>query len=247
MADRMPPVSLFLTEIEYRRATARDLGGLIGAEARRWAADQEADSLEVVVQGRLVNNLPHEMLVTCRDHSNSGRSVWYAYRNQSAFIVNDTEVELGQLVLSAEQETTFTWIDRRPKSDWISIYKLHTLNRLNDPELGIPRLSLLDTVQTLFRRAPRDWVRRNKIKRSGFQIICEPRTAQRIATVWEAEVIKAPVEIAGRDEIDRLIFDDWIGMISGPLDDRVLHYRVRFDPTLALINMPKHRRLAGRF
>lgn len=237
---------MFLTEIQYREATARKLDGILGTEAREWATRHESDSLEVVIRGRLVNNLPNEILLTCRDHPASGRSVWYGHRNQSVFIIGGTEVELGESILSSRQEVTFEWIDRRSKEDWINIFNLHHRNLFNDPEFQIPRLTLLETIRAASRREPLDWARRSKVKRSGFQLVCEPRTTERVATVWKAEVKKVPVEVAGRDEHDRIVFGERKGTIQGPLDDSVVYYRATFDSTLALIDTPKRRVLAGR-
>jgi hypothetical protein len=245
-AASTPPVELFLTEIEYRHATARDLTGIVGAEARRCAAHEDADFLEVVVRGRLVSNLPREMLLTFRDHPKSGRTRSFPHRNQSVFVVAGTEVERGEAILSAEQEATFEWFDRRPRSEWIGIHNLHTRNLWDAPELRLPQLTWRETMRAVTRREPLSWARRNKINRSGFRIVCEPRSMQRIAAVWDTEIVKPPVEVAGRDEEDRILFQEWIGIIPGPLDDSVVHYRLDFDSTLAQLNPPKLVRLAGR-
>lgn len=160
-ADRLPAVSLFLTEAEYRRAAARDLDGILGSEARQWATGTDADSLEVVIRGRLVNNLPHEILLTCRDHFASGRIVWSMHRNQSVFIIGGAEVELGRTILPEEREVTFEWIDRRSKENWIDIY------RLNQSSL-LPRLTLFEVIRAFWRREPLDFARHNKVGISGF-------------------------------------------------------------------------------
>ncbi len=182
-AASAPPVELFLTEIEYRHAAARDLTGLVGAEARRCVAQEDADSLEVVVRGRLVNNLPREILLTLHDHRQSGRNRSFSHRNHSVFVIAGAEVELGEAVLSPEQEATFEWFDRRPRGDWINIHNLHTRNIWDAPELFLPRLTLGGTVRAIARREPLVWARRNEIYRSGFRIICEPRNMQRVAAI----------------------------------------------------------------
>jgi hypothetical protein len=64
----IPAVSLFLTEIEYRRVPVSNV---------------EPDSFEVVIRGRLVNNTQHEVLLTCHDHPNSGRDWWQPLYNES--------------------------------------------------------------------------------------------------------------------------------------------------------------------
>lgn len=245
-ADALPAVGLFLTEIEYRRATPREPLDLPGNVALDPAMREDADCLEVVVRGRLVNNQPQEMLLTCWDHANSGRTRRQPHRNQSVFIIDDQEVELGRALLPEGQTATFTWIDRRPRREWISIYCLHAPNTFNDPELELPRLTRQETVRARMRTGSLERARREKVARSGFQIVCEPRTTSRVATIWRAEVIQAPIDAAGRDEEDRLVFEERIEVVPGPLDDSVVHYRADFDPTLALINPPNRLYLPGR-
>jgi hypothetical protein len=240
-AGRMPSVTLLLTEVEYRGATEPEPSRF------SWAVPEvDADSLEVVIRGRLVNNIPHEVLLTCWDHPACGRTTWYRYRNQSVFLIGGVEVELGRAILSEKQEAPFMWIDRRPSKEWINIHNLHTSNLWNDPELRIPRLTLPEIIYVLLCRDSLDWARRNKVQRSGFRLVCEPRTMQRVATIWQAEVVKTPVETSGRDGHNRITFGERIGTVRGPVDDSVVHYRVGFDSTLAVINTPKRRRLAGR-
>lgn len=241
-----PAVNLFLTKIEYRHPTARVSKGIIGVEARRWATEREKDSLEVVIEGQLINTRAHEILLTCGDHENSGRSVWYSYRNQSVFILGGTEVELGHAILPPGREVSFVWIDRRPREEWIAIHNLHHRNTWGDPELEIPRLTPFEEIKSVIRREPLTWARERKVKRSGFRIICESRMTQRMATVWEAEVVRPPVRAAGRDENDAITFEARTESLRGPLDDRVVHYRVDLDSTLALMVPPKRRWLVGR-
>lgn len=241
-----PAVNLFLTKIEYRHATARELETLLGAEARKWATEWDKDNLEVIIEGKIINMLPHEILLTCRDHENSGRKVWYSYRNQSVFIVDGRELELGTTVLSPGQETTFVWIDRRTRGEWIAIYNLRSRNMWNDPELEIPRLTPFEIIQAMLKHEPFVWKRENKAKRSGFRIICEPRTKQRMATVWEAEVIQPPIRPAGRNEAGSITFEERTEVLGGPLDDRVVHYRIDFDTTLTSVSPSKRQWLVGR-
>jgi len=242
-----PVVSLFLTEIEYRKAIKGETRNkTIDSQIYTSFTEFEPDSLEVVVRGRLANNTQQEILLTCRDHPNSGRTIHYPLRNQSVFILGGTEAYLGQAILPEGQEVTFEWIDRRPKSDWIGIYTLHNRNTWNDPELELPGLTRDEVVRAWFRRQPVDWVRREKVKRSGFLLVCEPRFTERIATIWRAEVVKPPIEIGGRDEEGRILFRECLGTVSGPLDDSALFYRIGFDSTLALIDPPKVRKVAGR-
>ncbi|MEV0781753.1 hypothetical protein AB0I52_01935 [Streptomyces sp. NPDC050423] len=245
-SSHTPSVDLFLTKIEYREATAREFESMIGDEAHKWVREWEKDSLEVVLKGRLINTHPCEMLLTLRDHENSGREVWYRYRNQSVFLLDDEEVELGHAILQPEQEVTFTWIDRRSRDEWISIRNLHGRNMWNDPELEAPKLTALETVDAILRRKPLAWAKDSKVKRSGFQIVCEPRTSQRVATIWDAEIIQPPIQAAGRDESGAITFEARKETIAGPLDDRIVRYRADFDATLALAIPPKHRYLSGR-
>ncbi|MGH1551761.1 hypothetical protein ACRAWF_05065 [Streptomyces sp. L7] len=219
---------------------------MLGAESRKWATEWDKDSLEVVIEGRIVNTLPHEILLTCRDHENSGRRVWYSYRNQSVFIIDGRELELGTIVLPPEQEVSFLWIDRRPMKEWIAIHSLYTRNTWKDPELKLPTLTLFETIQAIFRREPFAWKRERKVKRSGFRITCEPRMKQRMATVWEAEVVQGPIQPAGLNEDNSIAFEERKEVLSGPLDDRVVHYRVDFDTTLASVTPSKIQWLPGR-
>ncbi|MBY8888640.1 hypothetical protein K7472_27910 [Streptomyces sp. PTM05] len=239
-------MNLFLTGLEHRAATARDLPGLLGAEACRWVREWDQESLEVVIEGRLVNTHPCEMLLTLRDHEDSGRRIWYTHRNQSVFLLDGEEVDLGHAILRPEQEVSFTWIDRRPREEWVAIHNLHERNRWKDPELELPKLTALETVRAILRRQSSEWARESKVKRSGFRIVCEPRTSQRVATVWSAEVIQPPIRTAGRDEDGAIVFEARKESVTGPLDDRIVHYRADFDPTLALVMTPKRRRLSGR-
>ncbi|MGW7753589.1 hypothetical protein ACWGK6_18985 [Streptomyces violaceusniger] len=245
-AANTPPVDLFLTQIEYRHATARPLGHMLGAEARACSNREDADSLEVVIRGRLVNNLSSEILLSCWDHPNSGRSTHFMHRNQSVFIIAGTEVRLAHAILLPKQEATFEWIDRKPRTDWINIYNLFTPSYHDDPELRIPRLTWIEILWALAHRKRLRWARFDKVRRAGFRIICETRSVHRVVAVWQAEVTRPPVEVAGRDEDDRIMFQDRIDTIRGPLDDRVVHYRLDYDSTLAQIDPPKHLWLPGR-
>ena len=215
-AAHTPAVSLFLTEVQYRRPQAAEEEGIIGAEAARWVEHGDADSIEVVIRGRLVNNLPQEILLTCRDHPDSGRKLWYSYRNQSVFLLGSTEVELGRAVLSAGEEVAFTWIDRKPKNDWVDIYRLYCQSIFNDRDLRLPDLTPREVLSAVIHRYPLGLARRDKVKRIGFRLVCEPRTQQRVATVWRAEVCRAPVEVTGRDQDNRVAFGESLETFTGP-------------------------------
>lgn len=242
-----PAASLFLNEVCYRGPTGRELDGIVGVESCNWVTEWEPDSLEVVISGKLVNNLPQEVLLTCRDHPCSGRKVWYPYRNQSVFIIGGDEVKLGQTILRKGEDVTFTWIDRRPKLDWINIHNLNTKSVWDDPQRKIPKLAWYETLSALWRREPLYLARRDKVARSGFQLICESRNAQRLATIWEAEVVKPPVERGClRDEHGQLEFVESFETLSGPIDDSIVIYRVRFDSTLVNVKFSRLSILAGR-
>ena len=242
-----PVVGLFLTGIEYRKPVAGETRNyIVNSMTCKSHIEFEPDSLEVVVRGRLVNNTQHEILLTCRHHPNCGRTIYYSLRNQSVFIIGGTEVYLGRAVLPEGQEVTFEWIDRRPKSDWIDIYNLHTENFYNDPECRLPRLTWYEIVHALCLRRSLYLARREKVKRSGFLLVCESRIEERVATILRAEVVKPPIETGGRGEDGRVFFEEWLGTLPGPLDDSVLLYRIGFDSTLALINPSRRGTVAGR-
>ncbi|WP_189160703.1 hypothetical protein [Lentzea pudingi] len=238
--------TLVLSEVEFRRATARDWDGILGAEARRSLHDEDADSLEVVVRGRLISNVQHEVLLTCRDHSRAGRDIWYSHRNQSVFLLGEKEVELGNAILSGGETVEFTWIDRRSRAEWIDIHNLGSRNPWGDPELELPRLTWWEKLMAGFRGRDFELVRRHKVKRVGFRVVCEPRIVPRVATVWLAEVTMAAVVSAGRDEAGRVAFEDRIQRVPGPIDDAVIRYRGGFDATLALVDPPRWLNLVGR-
>jgi hypothetical protein len=149
------------------------------------------------------------------------------------------------MVLPPETEAKFTWIDRRPISDWADIYRLHISNNFNYPELRIPALPFREKVMAVLRRQPLAYARERKVARSGFRVVCETRSSERVATVWRAEVQKAPV-MGVRDMSGRLVFKESLGAVSGAIDDTDVFYRVDFDSSLALLDIPKIRHLPGR-
>lgn len=245
-ASNAPAATLELAEVEYRVATARDLEGIVGAEAHRWASDSDADHLEVVVRGRLVNNCPHELLLTLHDHPNSGRSSWYRHRNQSVFLLDKTEAHLGWAILPGGTEVSFEWIDRRSRDEWIAIHELdNPADGTNSPLLS--PVSWRDHLRATVDASTRSHLRRQKVARSGFYVVCESRAAERIAMIWHAAVTASPVTVTGPDiNTKRRQYGENLRVIQGPIDDDVVRYRVTFDAVLAQLRAPRWRRLRGR-
>ncbi|MDQ3578609.1 MAG: hypothetical protein M3443_13650 [Actinomycetota bacterium] len=245
-ASDSPAATLELTEVEYRVATARELESIVGAEARKWASDYEADHLEVVARGRLVNNCPYELLLSLRDHPNSGRSTLCGYRNQSVFLLDSIEVKYGWAILPGGAEVSFEWIDRRSPDEWIALHEL------DNPADGTSSPLLAPVSWRNYLRATVDLnaridLRRTKIARSGFYVVCESRATERVATIWHAAVAATPVTITGRDSrTDRLQYEENLRLIPGPIDDDTIRYRVTFDAVLAQLHTPRWRRLRGR-
>lgn len=242
-ASRKPSANIFLEEIEYRKCSRKIPAG---EERRRFQAEFDPASLEVVIRGRIVNNLDQEVLLTCRDHPKSGRDSWRSLWNESVFFVDGREIELSDAVLPAGRGVSFMWIDRRSRGDWINIQNVCYGRYWGNPEGDLPRLSWLEAAGSLLRMEGLVEARRKRVGTCGFEVICEPRTTERVATVWRAEVRDFPVRVSGRDANDRVTFEDRIAVVSGPLDDETVYYRARFDSTLALIEVPKMRYLAGR-
>jgi hypothetical protein len=228
----IPAVKLVLTEIEYRRVDP---------------SLNFPDSFEVVVQGRLVNNTQYDVLLTCRDHPNSGRDWRRPVDNEGVFFIGGNEVSLGWAVLAEEQEASFMWIDRRPKADCIDIYNLNNRHSwIEAPELNLPRLKWHEMPLALWRYRSFYWARQEKVKRSGFLLACDSRMTERVTTVWQAEVVRTPIETFDRDENGKIVFKEWVGTLPGPLDDSILYYRIRFDSTLASVRPRKRSTVQGR-
>jgi hypothetical protein len=70
--------------------------------------------------------------------------------------------------------------------------------------------------------------------------------AERVTTIWRAEVIETPIKKFDWDDNGYIAFKESLGTLQGPLDDSVLHYRVTFDATLASIRPRKRRTMQGR-
>jgi hypothetical protein len=89
-------------------------------------------------------------------------------------------------------------------------------------------------------------LRTDRQPRIGFRIIGETRAAERLATIWNAEVTADPGEIV--DRANNKFFDPVDGpcTIPGPIDDDIIRYRVAYDPVLASIQRRRIIHLAGR-
>ncbi|MGW4521132.1 hypothetical protein [Amycolatopsis sp. NPDC004378] len=245
-AGHTPAATLVLTEVEHRPATARDQGGIVGAEARTWAEQHEADSLEVVARGQLTNNTGHELLVTLRDHPRSRRQGRYSFRNQSVFILDCAEVDLGRTVLPAGADVTFEWIDRRTRQEWTVIHGLGDACDGTSSPFAVG-LSWRDYLKAPFDSYAAERVRQRTIARSGFYIVCESRATERVATIWHAEVVQAPIAISGHNpDTGRVTYGPAARSVTGPIDDDIIRYRVTADPALALLRPPRLRYLRGR-
>ncbi|MFC8797019.1 hypothetical protein ACFT2C_04755 [Promicromonospora sp. NPDC057138] len=97
VAMRVPVATLLLTQLEYRRCDT----WLETGEKRLHPPQTDAEALEVVVRGQLVNNLAQEVLVICRDHPRSGRTSWRGLLNESVFFLDGKEMTPGHAILPA--------------------------------------------------------------------------------------------------------------------------------------------------
>lgn len=240
-----PAATLTLTEVEHRAPTALDLDGIVGVEARSWAERHEADSIEVVARGRLVNNTDHELLITVHDHPQSRRRTWYPYRNQSVMLLDGTPIGY-RAVLSASGEAAFEWIDRRTQQEWITIRGLKDADDGTSSPFQRP-LSWRDFLRIPFDSYAASRVEQRKIARSGFYVVCESRASERVGTIWYAEVVAAPVTIDEYDvDTEQTTYKPSLQTIVGPIDDDIIRYRFTFDPAHALLRPPQVRYLRGR-
>jgi hypothetical protein len=244
-ANNTPAATLTLTEVEHRAPTALNLDGIIGDEARSWAERHEVDSIEVVARGRLVNNTDHELLITAHDHPQSRRRTWYRYRNQSVWVLDGTPIR-HRTVLPAGGEAAFEWIDRHTQQEWIIIHGLEDADDGTSSPFQRP-LSWRDFLRVPFDSHADRRVDQRKIARSGFYLVCESRASQRVATIWYAEVVEAPVTIDEYDvNTEQTTYKPSFQTIAGPIDDDIIRYRFTFDPVHALLRPPPVRYLRGR-
>ncbi|MGW7533308.1 hypothetical protein [Amycolatopsis sp. NPDC054798] len=244
-ANHTPIATLTLTEVEHRTATAQYHDGLLGAEAHSWAERHESDNLEVVARGKLVNNTDHELLLTLHDHPQARRRSWAFHRNQSIMVLDGAPADLNRAVLPAGATTSFDWIDRRTQQEWISIQELDGAHDGTSSPFQRP-LSWRDYIKAPFDLHSTRRIKERKISRSGFYLVCESRANERVATIWYAEVVEAPVAVDEYLDVDRTSYKPMLRTIPGPIDDDIIRYRVTFDPVLALLRPPKLRRLRGR-
>lgn len=244
-ANHTPAATLTLTEVEHRAATALQFDGVLGAEALS-CAKHESDSLEVVARGHLSNNTDHELLLTLHDHPRSRRRTWYVHRNQSLLVLDDIPAECNRAILPAGAKVAFTWIDRRTQDEWITIRDLRIAHDGTSSPF-LPGLSWRDYLRAPFDSDAATRVEERKIDRSGFYLVCESRANERVATIWYAEVVKAPVTIDEYNiQTQRTTYKPSIQTIAGPIDDDIVRYRVTTDPVLALLRPPRTRYLRGR-
>jgi hypothetical protein len=231
----VPAVTLLLTELEYRRCDTAAGHKFDGH--RRSPALPDSGALEVVVRGQLLNNLDQEVLLTFRDHPLSGRKHWRGAANEAMFYLDGALTELGNAILPAGRQATFVWVDRRPRSQWAVVHGVYMIDGWTDRLKGLRgRLrgrTSYEVLDDLTRHVSLFWVWMTSVRRSGFELVCEPRTRPRVATVWTAQVVQPALWAWRFGQHDDDPTDDRIGKITGPLDDRSLYYRARFDSTLS--------------
>lgn len=245
-AGSAPAATLTLTEVEHRTPTAMDLDGILGGEARSWAERHEADSIEVAARGTLVNNTDHELLLTLHDHPQSRRRTWSWHRNQSVLVLDGIPASLNRAILPAGGEAAFEWIDRRTVEEWVTISGIKSAHDGTSSPF-VRALSWRDYIRAPIDRYSALRVGERKIVRSGFYLVCETRACERVATIWFAEVVAAPVTIDEYDiDTQRTTYKPSFRTIAGPIDDDTIRYRVTFDPVLALLRPPRTRYLRGR-
>lgn len=247
---RVSPLDLVIQSVAFRDATAVEYEDerLLAAESVAWA-ERDTDHIEVVVRGRMKNNLGQELLLTFWDHPTSRREVWYEHRNHSNWHLDGGRpCRFGRAVIAAGAEHAFTWVDRRHRQEWELVYRVHSRSRRRDEELPLPRLRIAD-LPRLLRHPTRDHVRslrEQRLPRVGFRVIAEPRMHERVAAIWTAEVTKAPLFPGPRGESDHPVLEKDYRTFEGPIDDDVIYYRLGYDTVLASVNHASSMYLPGR-
>lgn len=149
-------------------------------------------------------------------------------------------------ILPAGDKVTFEWIDRRTQQEWTTIDGIKDVHDGTSSPFQRP-LSWRDYLRAPFDSYAAGRVAQRRIARSGFYLVCESRASERVATIWYAEVVQAPVTIDEYDiDTEHTTYKPSIQTIAGPIDDDIIRYRVTFDPVLALLRPPRIRRLRGR-
>lgn len=248
-STRVPAVDLSLTEIEFRQPTPRSGDSLL-ARMSVFEANQDDDSIEVVLYGAVANKVSQEILLTFFDHKLSQRREWYPQCNHDVVYLDGVEVGLGRAVLMPKEQRKLVWIDRRPRQQWIDLFNLHHPDKWGDRKSPPPALTFAERLRCLLGRPALLGLRvasarEQKIARIGFRLVAETRARERSSTTWIVEVIETPV-VPGRNDKDEVVFADHLRVIKGPLDDPVVYSRFNFDVSLV---SPEHQpvvMLSGR-
>ncbi|BBH15781.1 hypothetical protein Back2_00680 [Nocardioides baekrokdamisoli] len=246
-----PAVYLEIDRVEYRWVAPMGRGM---AERRVPTEAMTLDELieaeifgEVEMRGHLRNgDVP--LLLTVRDHPHSLRDSWRPSENESVFRLGGPRHEpQHRALLDAGATVKFVWTDRRSAVEWIGLRSLHGRNLYGDPELVLPRLRLGDCLRQPHKMLDPAWrmhMRCVQIARSGFELVAESRGADRLITVWRAEVVRTPMSSAGR--VGDTLAWTCQKPDTGPVDDDQVIYRYRFDNTLARLQPASARFLPGR-
>ncbi|MCR3752261.1 hypothetical protein LX88_006255 [Lentzea californiensis] len=247
-ADPRPAASMYIDEVEYRQSDAVEfepeselnespIDKLLKG-ARRYGLRQlegltEDGDFEVVVRGRIVNNVSHELLLTSYYNA-----PWFGDHGTTTLDMQGIDH-----VLSPGLTVHFEYVLRRPKRVWVRINKWLTRRQYMECETAGLVVSRSYKVQAAIDLAI-DYVLRlghnRMIERCGFTFVCEPRFAERVATVWRLQVRLSPVELVEGAQGEEPRYIGRVGLLGGPFDDEVIYYRGELDGTLARLEPPKY-------
>lgn len=253
-----PPITMNISSVKYRWSTdsaytqlgaSTDPGVTYDEKVTRKGAAEGRLCAEVVICGELFNTTPDSALLTIRRSKDS--DIRYPLQNEGLFLVDGQD--RNEWPLAAGGQANFTWIDRRSFEAWRHLYvATQTRNIWSDADLRTPSLHFWAGITSAVRKfinPSYDVVGRWKehiVTGSGFKVVADNRTVERVSTVWCAALSKAPIEAFGRDADSgdltwRLCRDP-----TGNIDDDIVHYRCYPDTTLAQISPPNYRAVPGR-
>ncbi|WP_193105072.1 hypothetical protein [Brachybacterium sp. FME24] len=250
-----PPVSLEIRNVDYRWSTdglVWSSGGRtdpgIEPEGRvtRDAAMEQGLFAEVILNGILVNHGARPMLLTFRD--TDPRNWRFPLQNQRVVLIDGEDRD--QATIDPSESLRFTWVDRRSFEAWREHHVAHEeRNMWDDEELEPPRPTFFESFRMMCSRRYRPYLewKREIHERSGFRIVVDSRTVERVSTVWSVQLGQSPLETAGRDEASQKLLWQIRSPASSPIDDDVVMYRCGQDATLAQLEEPLFRTVPGRF
>jgi hypothetical protein len=246
-ANPHPAVSLSIHEIEYRQCdapppekkqnremTVDDLfTSRFGLKSVNGIAEQSR--FEVVVRGKLVNNIEHDVLLTFRP----GGRKWINFDGDHTLKFARSNGHL----LMAGQSDSFEYVVRRSTASWLSVNRHLTRKRFAQRYIDPRDASAVLRVLIAFMREVEYWFKyRYVTERCELMFVCEPRFTERVATVWRVQIRKVPVSQIQANGDGAALFHAHVGLLEGPFDDSIVFYRGEFDSTLAQLEKPRFPR-----